>query len=434
MGPAVSPDLVPPVPSTLPRSDSAVPPTEPPPVALSPAAPERSRRARRAGAAIAASLLALLAVGAVPRLVQRRSLHAAVAADAGRIPAVGVAVVRRADATTRFVLPGTVQAAQQTPIYARMDGYVRRWHVDMGARVVAGQLLAEIESPEVDPELRQARARLGQAQAALGLARSTLARYRAMIADSVITRQEFDERVAAHEVARAAASQEEANVQRFVEMRAFQRVTAPFAGVITARNLDVGALVTGGGGIAAGGAGGAVRPLFELAETRTVRVFVNVPQAYAPAVREGQAAELLVREYPGRHFVGRIVRTARVLDSASRTLRTEVMVPNTDGALLAGMYAQVRFSLVRDTPPLLIPAGALVLNDSGPQVVVVGPGDRVRYQPVEIGRDYGATVELVEGVDVGAVVVLNPSDQLRPGSRVRPVHARRAAAGGAQTR
>jgi len=372
---------------------------------------------RRYGLTLAVPLAALLATGVAPRIAARRTLDAAPGAAAA-VTTVAVVAARRADTTTRLLLPGTIQGRQQTPIYARTGGYVVRWTADIGARVRDGQLLAEIASPELDEELGQARAQLAETRTGLNLARTTLDRYLAMAADSVITRQELDERQAASDAAVGAVEREDANVRRLLELQRFRSVRAPFPGVITARNVSLGSLITVGGGSAA--VDGAASPLFEIAQSDTVRVGVNVPQTYAPGVAPGQRAELVLREFPSRPWAGRVARTAGALDPASRTLRVEVEVPNPDGALLPGMYAQVRFVAKRTDPPLEIPATALLLGPDGPRVAVVDSAGRVHRVPVEVGRDLGPTVELLSGVPEGSSLVLDAPESLAENALVRP--------------
>lgn len=379
----------------------------------------RSRRGLLAGAGIV--FAALLAIGIVPRITRHRQLVAEAAA-ADSMPSVLVASATRAATDVTIALPGTIQPLHQAPVYARINGYVRRWYADLGARVRAGQLLATIESPETDQQLLQAKASLEQARAALALAATTLERYRALAADSAITRQELDERATAYDAARATVAQQEANVQRLAAQQAYERVVAPFAGIITSRNVDVGALISAAGGSTT--AAGASAPLFSLAQVDTIRIFVAVPQTEVTSVAVGQRAEVTLREYPGRIFSGVVARTAGALDPGSRTLQAEIDVPNADGALLPGMYAEVRLALGRANPPLTIPAGALVIGTGAPRVATVDRSGVVTFREVQLGRDYGPTVEVLSGIDDGATLVLNPSDELRDGVRVRPVRAK----------
>jgi RND family efflux transporter MFP subunit len=375
----------------------------------------------------------------------------AAAAQANQLspPAVTVAPVREAPAEVEISLPGNVQAETETPVFARADGYIKRRVADIGDRVKAGQLLAEIDSPELDQQireaqatvkrsrsvLRQAEAALGQARANLGLADVTARRWQTLVSKGVLSKQDGDEKRAVLEARTADAAAAEANVetaretiaaneaavQRLAELQAFRQVRAPFAGVITARNVDVGALVSAG-------SGASIREMFRLAQTHTLRVFVNVPQSEAPAVRQGLACILEVEEYRGRRFPGTVARTANALDAASRTLLTEVRTPNPDGILLPGMYATVNFRVRRQNPPLLIPSAAFRNTAGGPVAAVVGEGAVIHFVPVKFGRDYGAQIEVMEGLRPGQKIATNLTDQVREGAHVRPVAAAKPAA------
>jgi RND family efflux transporter MFP subunit len=394
-------------------------------------------------------LSALLVLGYWPRAVRARQLAAAVQANQRSLPAVTVAPVKEAPAEVEFSLPGNVQAETETPVYARADGYIKRRVADIGDRVKAGQLLAEIDSPELDQQireaqaavkrsqsaLRQAEAALGQARANLGLAEVTARRWQTLVNKGVLSKQDGDEKRAILEARTADAAAAEANVQtaretisaneaalqRLVELQAFRQVRAPFAGVITARNVDVGALVSAGSSTS-------IREMFRLAQTRTLRVFVNVPQSETPAVRPGLACALEVEEHHGRRFSGKVTRTANALDPASRTLLTEVQTPNPDGTLLPGMYATVHFRVHRQNPPLLIPSVAFRNTAGGPVAAVLGEGAVIRLVPVKLGRDYGAQIEVSEGLHPGQKVVTNLTDQVREGVIVRPVAPAKPAA------
>lgn len=372
--------------------------------------PDRSP-GRRLAVAAALVFLVLLVVGIVPRALRSRALRAEVSAPERGIPIVATVVARRAAITSDLTLPGTVQALHETSIYARGNGFVRRWTTDLGGRVRAGQLLAEIETPELDQELSQARANLAQVQASVGLTRATLGRWNDLVKDSAATQQELDEKQAAFTAASANERAVKASVQRLVELQRFGQVIAPFAGIITARQVDVGTLVSAGGGSGS-------RALFTLAQADTVRVFVNVPSIYAASIAPGRAAEVVVQELPGGGVRGVVARTASSIDPATRTLLTEVDIANAKHVLIPGMYAQVRFSVDRPRPPLIITANALVMRSSGPQVAVVRSG-RVHLQTVELGRDYGKEVEVVSGIDEGAELIVNPSDDIVEGVAVK---------------
>ena len=383
------------------------------------------RRIRKlgAGGAIAGGVLAaLLLAGIVPRVAQRHRLAAAAVAVGETVPTVSVTTVTHDTSPASVSLPGAVTAAQTAAIYARTPGYVRRRFVDIGSRVRAGQLLADIDAPDLDQQVVQARGVVAQTQAAQELAQANLARWRALAVDSAVTAQEVDQMQAAFNEAVANRNGAEANLQRLVQLQAYERVVAPFAGVITARNVDPGALVGPAGGVSAtlpAGSGSAPGSLFTLAQTDTLSVYVTVPEDYAAAVATGKPAVVTLPALPGDTLRGRVARTAGSLDPTARTLLTEVRVANPSGAFLPGMYAQVQLALGPGTPPLRLPATALVIRDGPPQVVTVAADSTARYQTVTLGRDLGSWVEVTGGLAEGSVVVVNPADDLRDGTRVR---------------
>ena len=373
------------------------------------------------GATIAVLFAALIVIGVIPRLRDARELHAESASVHGTVE-VTVVTVKRASPNSDIVLPGSIEALHESPIYARTTGYVTKWTTDIGAHVSTGQLLAQIQSPEIDQQSDQAKADLGQLRANLTLSKRTADRWELLAHDSVVTPQEVDEKQAAYDAAVANLASGEANYQRLVELQRFERVTAPFSGVVTSRSVDVGNLVTAGATL--GGTGTAsARPLFTVAGTDTVRVYVNVPQSAMSLVQAGAEADVLVRELSGGIFHGRVARNARALDAASRTLLTEVQIPNPKGVLLPGMYVQVRFAITNAAPPLVIPANTLVIRSDGPQVALVRPDHTVHYQKVELGRDFGDQVEVAAGLDSDAQLVVNPSDEIREGVEVRVLPA-----------
>jgi RND family efflux transporter MFP subunit len=373
------------------------------------------------GATIAVLFAALIVIGVIPRLRDARELHAESASVHGTVE-VTVVTVKRASPNSDIVLPGSIEALHESPIYARTTGYVTKWTTDIGAHVSTGQLLAQIQSPEIDQQSDQAKADLGQLRANLTLSKRTADRWVLLAHDSVVTPQEVDEKQAAYDAAVANLASGEANYQRLVELQRFERVTAPFSGVVTSRSVDVGNLVTAGATL--GGTGTAsARPLFTVAGTDTVRVYVNVPQSAMSLVQAGAEADVLVRELSGGIFHGRVARNARALDAASRTLLTEVQIPNPKGVLLPGMYVQVRFAITNAAPPLVIPANTLVIRSDGPQVALVRPDHTVHYQKVELGRDFGDQVEVTAGLDSDAQLVVNPSDEIREGVEVRVLPA-----------
>jgi RND family efflux transporter MFP subunit len=354
------------------------------------------------------------------------------------VPRVEVTSVQRSSNNAQLQLPGNLQAVTEAPILARADGYISRRLVDIGDRVQAGQPLAEIEAPELDQQIAQAKATLQQAQAALEqaganeeqgkanqeLARITAQRWVDLSAKGLATKQENDQYKAQYAAqtanvqalgkAVAAASSNiaaaEANLARLNELKSYQQVKAPFDGIITLRNVDVGALVNSGNTM-----------LYRIAQTGALRLYLNVPQTYANDVRVGQRAQLSVSNLPGRNFTGTVSRTANALDPTSRTLLVEIQVANGDGALLPGMYAQVDLRSARPDAPLLISDDALILRAEGPQVATIRPDETIHLQKIEIGRDYGDRMEVNKGLHEGDKIVLNPGDSLGEGTKVNPV-------------
>jgi len=380
---------------------------------------------RVAGVLLAVGLffVALYAVGLVPRIRERTRLAAEAQAQRDRLPMVATTRPHRAPVGLELPLPGNAQAILETGIFARTDGYLKARYVDIGSRVAAGELLAEIDTPEVDQQLNQATANLNEAkanvvklEADLALARTTLQRYQ-MAGAGTVSKQQIDEKNAsvttaekAVDAARATVNANEANVERLLDLQGFQKVYAPFAGIITARNVDPGALISSS--VAAS------RELFRLAKVDTLRIFVYVPQSYAPDIKVGQSAVVSVREFPHRVFAGTVTRTAGAIDPASRTMLVEVQVPNPDGVLLAGSYATVRFNLQRSEPQLLIPSGALLVDAAGVRVAVVNPDNTLHYRPIEIGRDFGDEVEVLSGLNGDEVVATGLAGNLIEGSAV----------------
>jgi RND family efflux transporter MFP subunit len=367
-------------------------------------------------------LAAILLTGIVPRVAQRHRLAAAATAVGATVPTVSVTTVTYDTSPSSVSLPGEFTAVRTAPIYARTPGYVRRRYVDIGSRVRAGQLLADIDAPDVDQQVAQARGVVAQTQAAQQLAQANLVRWRALAVDSAVTAQEVDQMQAAFNEAVANSNSAEANLQRLVQLQAYERVVAPFAGVITARNVDAGALVGTAGGVSGtltAATGSAPGSLFTVAQTDTLSVYVTVPEDNAAAVAIGKPTVVTVPALPGDTLRGRVARTAGALDATARTLLTEVRVANPTGVFLPGMYAQVQLALGAGRPPLRVPATALVIRDGPPQVVTVAPDSTARYQTVTIGRDLGSWVEVTGGLAQGARIVINPPADLQQGARVR---------------
>jgi RND family efflux transporter MFP subunit len=311
---------------------------------------------------------------------------------------VNVATAQRDSKPKELILPGTFQAFNQTTIFPRSNGYVESWKVDIGDNVQAGQLLAEIATPEVDQQLAQARAQEE-------IAKVTADRWRDLVQKNVVSKQEYDQNEKAYEAAKA-------NLQQLEKIQGFQQILAPFAGKIAARNIDVGTLVTAG-------TGNSGTPLFSLVQSDVLRVYVFAPQENAPSIHEGLAAKIVLQEYPGQEFDGKVTRTAGALDPQSRTMQVEVQVPNREGKLYAGMYGQVKFLLPDDNAPIVVPADAFVFRAQGPQVVTVTNHNRIHWQKISVGRDFGTQLEVLDGLKENTEVVMNPTDDLREGIEVQ---------------
>lgn len=389
---------------------------------------------RRAGAGrVALGLAVVLLVGGTAwRMVGRSRAMAALAEETNELATTTVSVVTPARGASRqeIVLPGTIQAYVDAPLYARTGGYLRRRLVELGDRVRAGQLLAEIDAPELDQQLEQARADLATAEANLRLAQVTADRYLDLLRTDSVSQQDADNARGGLEARKAAVESARHNAQRLEKLQAFTRIEAPFDGVITARNTDVGALID------AGAAGGAARELFHVASTDRLRVFVNVPQAYAQVARPGVAAELALAEFPGRRFAGRLVRRSESIDVASRTLLVEVEVGNATGELLPGAYAEVHLALPGPEAAVRVPVSAVIFRGEGARVGVVKDDGTVRLADVTLGRDFGTEVEVLAGLAGTEAVVANPPDSLFDGQavRVRKGDAPERPAGGAAGR
>jgi len=360
--------------------------------------------------------------GYLPRHRSQHALAAQVRAEAGAALQVEVVRPKRVDDAARITLPGSVQPLSATVVYARAQGYVKRWLADLGDRVEAGQLLAEIETPELDQQLDQARAELQQADAKLqqaranrDLAKTSLARYQALRPAGIASQQELDQRGAQALVedanvaaAEAAVAVQRANQRRLAQLKAFANVTAPFAGLVTARNIDVGALVGTGN----------TTPLFSLAATDPVRVFADVPQDVATSVRVDMKAAVRVREYAGREFDGQVARAAGALDPSTRTMRTEIRVPNPEHLLLTGMYAEVALPLARAHAVYEVPATAVITDQNGVRVAIIDEQQQVRLQKVVVDRDLGPTMHIASGLEGDERIVRLGSGSLAEGQKV----------------
>jgi len=374
---------------------------------------EVSRAARKSGKTILIVLAILLAIGAAAafslRLGERRAL--AKETEALAVPNVIVIQPKTEPPDQDLTLPSTLEAFTESPIYARTSGYLAHWYKDIGSRVQKGQLLADIDTPEVDQELMQARAARDQAAAQLNLAKTSAERWETLRKMDAVAQQETDERSSGYTQGQAALASATANVRRLEQLESFKHIYAPFSGIITRRNTDIGALINAGSS--------ANQELFVIAQVSPIRVYVDVPEIYAPAVRPGLSAHIELAAYPGQKFSGSVVRTADAIDPGTRTLRTEIDVPNGDGKLFPGSYAQVHFGVRVTSERLSLPVNALLFRAEGPRAAAVGPDGRVRLKAVKIGRDYGTDVEILGGLEPSDSVVLNPSDSLEEGQQVK---------------
>ena len=361
---------------------------------------------------VGAVLLVLITAGAVTFL-NRKSESDALAkeTDAIAIPTVAVVQPQTEPGNDELVLPGNLQAFIESPIFARTNGYLLRWYKDIGSKVQKGELLATIDTPEIDQELSQARAAREQIKAALALAKISADRWANLRKTDSVSQQEADQQASGYQQALANLAAADANVRRLEELESFKNVYAPFSGVLTRRNVDPGALINSG-------AQATGKELFDIARVDPLRVYVSVPQAYAPNMKVGMKATVTLQEFPGQKFLGTIARTADAIDPATRTLNTEVDVPNKDGKLLPGSFGQVHFATGTSIPRITIPVNAMLFRAEGPRVAVVDKDGNVHLRPISIGRDFGATLEILGGLEVSDQIVINPSDSLEDGQKV----------------
>lgn len=409
-------------------------------------------------ALLAATVIAIGLAGYLPRKAREASAAKAASDEKNTLPTVTAARVRRASQNSDVVLPGTLSALTESSIYARAAGYVRKRYADIGDHVRQGQLMAELDAPELDEQVSQARAAVSQAQQQLSqtraalvqaqsqrdLAKITAERYTNLLAKGAVSRQDVDTQQSSYKTSDAlvdaqqasiraaedSVKQSQANLERVVSLQDYKKIRAPFAGVVTARNVDVGALIS------ASGAGQGASPMspggpqtasgneiFRVAQIGTIRILINVPQANAPGIHVGMPAELTVNEFADRTFAGKVTRTANELDPNVRTLLVEVQVANPDGKLLPGMYAQIRFQSHRDTPPLLVPGDTLIAGNAGLQVATLADAPdgakKIHLQPVQIGRDFGTETEVLSGLAGNELLVVNPGDEVREGAMVK---------------
>ena len=382
----------------------------------------RSMRGRVSGAllvvGLAAVMAGLFAIGLWPKWNALKLAQA----EAGKddLQAVTFVAAKRGSQKADIVLPASLYAMQETTIYARTNGYLKRWHVDIGDQVKTGHVLAEIEAPEVDRELDQAHAARAQVKANLELARVTAERYAGLLKEEAVSPQEVDEKRGVHEARKADYAAAEANLRRLEQMKSFQRVIAPFSGTIVARNVDVGSLIQAGSASSSGW-------LFKLAQTDTIRAHAAVPQSSMRMIKIGMTVDLVVPELGERVFPAKVMRSAGAFDSATRTMVVEMHVPNRGGPLLPGMYAQARINLVNGEPNIQIPINALMVGGDGTRVATVDASGVVHIKPVKLGRDLGKEIEILAGLADSDRIINNPRDSLTEGAKVRatemPGHA-----------
>jgi RND family efflux transporter MFP subunit len=366
---------------------------------------------------------AVVISGIVPRVRARATLRTETNELA--VPAVVVAQPKRSAPGQEVILPANVQAFKDAPIYARTNGYLKRWYVDIGAHVKAGQLLAEIDTPEVDQQLHQARADLSTSEANMHLSGITANRYQGLLKSDSVSQQDADNASGDYAAKKAIVQSAQANLRRLEELQSFQRIYAPFDGVITARNTDIGQLIDSGSGA------GPKSELFHIAAPGKLRVYVNVPQVYSRVAKPGLKADLALAEFPGRRFEGTLVRTADAIDSASRTLLVEIEVNNPTGELLTGSYAEVHLKLPGNISTFTIPVNTLLFRSEGLRVAVVKDG-KAELIPVTLGRDFGSDVEVVAGLNGDESLVVNPPDSIVTGQPVRLAQKSAISKGGAR--
>src|ERR1700736_2259768 len=338
--------------------------------------------------------------------------------DDQAVPTVAVTLPEAKITNPTIDLPGRLEAFQRAPIFARVQGYLKSWSADIGARVKAGQVIAEIEAPDLDQQLLQARADLASQQASAKLSEATLTRRKSLIASNFVSMQEIDERTADLSNKKAAVNSGQANVERLEALAGYKKITVPFDGVVTARDTDVGALINAGGG-----AGPA---MFVVSDIRKLRVYVNIPQSYVPAIKIGAKALISMPEYPNRTFAATVEASSQSVDVGSGTTRMQLALDNAKGELMPGGYANVRMSLQRDAAPLHIPASALIFNQSGLRVATVGPDDKVLFKTVTIARDLGKDIELASGISPDDRIIMAPPDGIADGDQVRVSGAKSA--------
>ena len=357
---------------------------------------------------------ASLLFGIVPRARAKPGLRAGTAEP--DVPTVAVVRPERSAALQEIVLPGNVQAYSSALIYARTSGYLKRWYVDIGAHVKKGQLLAEIETPELDQQLQQARSQLATAEVNLKLSQITADRYQGLLSTKSVAQQDADNAVGAFNANQATVQANEHNVRQLEELQSYEKVYAPFDGVITARNTDIGALIN------SGSSGGPAASLFSIVQSDRLRVYVSVPEAYSQAAKPGLMADMTLAEFPGRHFQGKLVRTADAIDPVNRTLLTEIEVNNPSGALLTGAYAEVHLELPAPMSSFIVPVSTLLFRSEGLRVATV-KNNKVTLTRVTPGHDFGNLIEIASGLNGNERVIVNPPDSILSGETVRVAQA-----------
>src|SRR5271169_1086241 len=378
---------------------------------------------RKAMMIVGALLLVLLLAGALT-LWDHVTHERALAKETERetVPTVAVVYPQSEKPDEDLILPGSLLAYEESPIYARTNGYLVRWYKDIGSRVGKGELLAKIDTPEVDQELNQSRAARLQILAQMDLAKISADRWENLRKTDSVSAQEADQYESGYKQSQANLAAADANVRRLEQLEGFKDVYAPFSGVLTRRNVDPGALINAGAGVGTGSAG---RELFDIARVDPLRVYTSVPQAYAPYIKVGAKTTVTLQEFPGEKFLGKVVRTAESIDPATRTLLTEVDVPNKEGRLLPGSFGEVHFAVGSGVNKVTIPVNAMLFRSEGPRVAVVDSAGKVQLRPINIGRDYGATLEVLGGVSPTDQIVINPADSLEEGQQVNVAQPQR---------
>jgi RND family efflux transporter MFP subunit len=406
------------------------PPSNQPPAEHGTPSPQHIPESHISARTAIAVLLVLLIAGvviAVVGIVQRKHARSALAAETNALaaPDVTVSKAKSGSPNSEIVLPGNIIAFEDAPIYARTNGYLSRWYFDIGARVHKGQLLAVISTPEVDQQLLQARADLATAESNAGYAKNTAQRYQNLLQSDAVSRQDTDNFTTQAQSSNTTVKSQQANVQRLEQLQSFERVYAPFNGVVTSRSIDIGQLIDQG----------AAKELFHLSSTDTLRVYVNVPQVYSRDALPGAKAQLTFAEYPGRSFEGNLVRTAKAIDLVSRTLLVEVDVDNRSGQLAPGAYTEVHLKVGRPVTTVVIPVSALLFRKEGLRVVSVqhtADGDTAKLIPIAVGHDDGDTVQVVSGLDPDTPIVTDPPDSVIDGEKLhvlQPDQAQKAEQG-----